>query len=161
MGQLKNAKHERFTQNIAAGMSQAQAYDDAGYKRHTGNASALAQNQSILERVAEILSNREYVEKAATEKAAEALAVEKEWVLAHLVENVRRAMQATLVLDSEGEKTGEYRYDGATANRALELIGKHFRMFIERVEVVSKVYDVSPEPLTTEQWAEKHNVTVN
>jgi phage terminase small subunit len=155
MGQLKNARHERFAQNITARMSQADAYQDAGYKRHTGNASALAQNQSILERVAEIIGNREYVERAATEKAAAALAVDKEWVLRRLVENVDRAMTVAPVLDVEGKETGEFKYDGNVANRALELVGKHLGMFIDRSEVVNKVYGVSPEPLTDEQWVEQ------
>ena len=36
-----------------------------------------------------------------------------------------------------GDKpTGEYRYDGNVANRALELLGKQQGMFIDRHEVV-------------------------
>ena len=46
-----------------------------------------------------------------------------------------RALQERPVLDSSGKPTGEYRYDGPTVNRALELIGKEFRMFIDRKEV--------------------------
>jgi phage terminase small subunit len=38
------------------------------------------------------------------------------------------------VLDKRGQPTGEYRFDSAGANRALELIGKHLGMFKERVE---------------------------
>jgi len=41
-------------------------------------------------------------------------------------------MQAVPVLDKQGEPTGEYTYQGAVANRALELIGKHLGMFIDR-----------------------------
>ena len=39
------------------------------------------------------------------------------------------------VLDRDGKPTGEYRYDGSVANRALELLGKQQGMFIDRHEV--------------------------
>jgi phage terminase small subunit len=52
-----------------------------------------------------------------------------------LVENVERAMQAAPVLDAKGNPTGEYRYNGGVANRALELIGKENGMFVDRKEV--------------------------
>ncbi len=35
---LKNARHERFAQNVAKGMSAAEAYEKAGYKRNDGSA---------------------------------------------------------------------------------------------------------------------------
>ena len=38
-------------------------------------------------------------------------------------------------LDKERKPTGEYRYDGNVANRALELLGKQQGMFIDRHEV--------------------------
>jgi phage terminase small subunit len=38
------------------------------------------------------------------------------------------------VLDAEGKQTGEFRYQGAVANRALELLGKEIGMFIDRSE---------------------------
>ena len=41
-------------------------------------------------------------------------------------------MQVRPVLDNRGQSTGEYRWDGHVANRALELIGKHLGMFTER-----------------------------
>ena len=42
--------------------------------------------------------------------------------------------------DAQGNPTGVYRYDGATANRALELLGKELGMFIDRKEVRHKNY---------------------
>ena len=39
------------------------------------------------------------------------------------------------VLDKKRKPTGEYRYDGNVANRALELLGKQQGMFIDRHEV--------------------------
>lgn len=42
-------------------------------------------------------------------------------------------MQAQEIMTAAGG-TGEFRYDGAVANRALELLGKELGMFIERQE---------------------------
>lgn len=51
---LKNARHERFSQALAQGLSADEAYAEAGYKPHRGNASTLRANQNISSRVAEI-----------------------------------------------------------------------------------------------------------
>jgi hypothetical protein len=151
MGPLKNAKHEAFCRAYVRGETAGNA--TAAYKlvyrrQDRAAASRLHRRDDILQRVAKLQQQQCNIEQKALERAAEALAVDKEWVLKQLVENVERAMQAQAVLNSEGEKTGEYRYDGATANRALELIGKHFGMFVERREITQKVFDVSPEPLS-------------
>ena len=66
------------------------------------------------------------------EEAAKRNEVSVDWVMNGLKENYFRAMQAVPVLDKQGEPTGEYTYQGAVANRALELIGKHLGMFIDR-----------------------------
>lgn len=51
---LKNARHEKFAQAIAKGRTADDAYGEAGYKPHRGNASTLRSNQNISDRVAEI-----------------------------------------------------------------------------------------------------------
>jgi hypothetical protein len=43
-------------------------------------------------------------------------------------------MQARPVFDSDGRETGEYRYNGMVANRALELLGKEPGMFVDKKE---------------------------
>lgn len=68
-------------------------------------------------------------------KVEERAIISKEWVISRLVENVERAMQAEAVKDAEGTPTGEYRYEGSVANRALELLGKELKMFVDRKEV--------------------------
>lgn len=52
-------------------------------------------------------------------------------MLQTLKDNVERAMQSKPVLDRKGEPTGEYVYDGAVANRGLELLGRHLSLFPE------------------------------
>lgn len=68
-------------------------------------------------------------------KVEERAIVSKEWVISRLVENVNRAMQAEEVTGADGEPTGLFRYEGSVANRALELLGKELKMFIDRKEV--------------------------
>ena len=46
-----------------------------------------------------------------------------------MVENVEMSMRARPVLDRQGNAVGEYVYAGQVANNALELLGKHLRMF--------------------------------
>jgi hypothetical protein len=63
------------------------------------------------------------------------VALTKTWVLDRLIENVDRALQHQAIMGANGKETGEYRYDGAVANRALELLGRELGMFISRSEV--------------------------
>jgi phage terminase small subunit len=120
MGQLSNPRHERFAQELASGKSQFEAHGIAGFKAHRGNASLLAQDKSIVERVAEIQAEHVEVAAKATEKAAEALSIDRQWVMARLIENASRAAASE---------------DFAPSNRALELLGKEMGMFIDRKQL--------------------------
>ena len=51
---LKNARHERFAQNKAKGMSATEAYEKAGYKPSRQHAARLATKGDIVARVAEL-----------------------------------------------------------------------------------------------------------
>jgi phage terminase small subunit len=127
---LKNSRDEHFAQLVAAGKTPTQAYGLAGYSEAGAHASAarLLRNATIRARVAEL-------QKAVSERAVEKATVDRAWVLAQLRENVDRAMQAVEMTDSKGKPTGEFRYEGGVANRALELIGKELGMFRERLEI--------------------------
>jgi len=123
MPMLSNARHERFAQALAAGKSATDAYAEAGYNGGRTNAARLATKDYIQARVQEL-----------QERAVEGVILTKQWVLDRLMENVKRSMQHEAVMDKEGAIV-EYRYDGSVANRALELLGKELKMFIERAEV--------------------------
>lgn len=81
---LSNPKHEIFAQELAKGKSAEEAHALAGYSQNRGNAATLKKNESILNRVAELLARRETIEVAATERAIERLAITKEAVLGEL-----------------------------------------------------------------------------
>jgi phage terminase small subunit len=129
---LANPRHEAFAQNLANGMTQIAAYEAAGYGRSTGRPAKLAKDARIVARVAELMRAREEKTNQSTALAIRETGLSKAWVLERLRENVERSMQAKPVLDKESQPTGEYRYEGAVANRALELLGKELGMFIDR-----------------------------
>lgn len=54
MGALSNSRHERFAQALAKGLSQSEAYEDAGYKPSRSAAARLAADVNICERVSAI-----------------------------------------------------------------------------------------------------------
>lgn len=128
MPALENSRQEAFVQALIKGASQTDAYIAAGYKSKTpeaaaANAARLITNDKVASRLKELRA-----------KVEERVIVDRAWVLNRLVENANRAMQSSPVLDREGKETGEYRYEGSVANRALELVGKEFGMFVDRKE---------------------------
>lgn len=135
---LANSRHELFAQEIAKGASNVAAYAVAGFKTNPNaaraSASRLLAQASVTERVRELLGERDKMAAKSTEKAVEALAIDREWVMGLLKENAERALQRIPVTDSDGNVV-EYKYDGAVANRALELLGKEMGMFIDRKEI--------------------------
>lgn len=135
MAILPNARHERFAQELAKGVSAAEAYEKAGFKPNRHNAAALARQQHILDRLNFLLAERERMHGQATAKAIDKLALTKEWIVATLMDNVQRAMQAKAPMNENGEPIGEYAYQGSVANKALELLGRELGMFIERKDV--------------------------
>ncbi|MBV9567757.1 MAG: hypothetical protein JO172_06435 [Hyphomicrobiales bacterium] len=89
-------------------------------------------------------------------RRAPAAPVTREWVLERLAENVRRAMKIEPVT-VRGTPTGEYRYEGSVANRALELLGKELGLLVERSESVNTHHVVSGEPITEAKWEEQYS----
>ena len=129
MPALKNTQHEKFVQELLKGSSQADAYMAAGYSAKSVAVASAAANR-LLKDVSVAARLREL-----QDKIEERAIVDRKWVLERLVENANRAMMAVAVKDKEGKETGEYTYEGSVANRALELIGKEFGMFVDRKEV--------------------------
>ena len=73
-----------------------------------------------------------------------------------LIENANRALQVEAVTDREGKPTGEYRYEGSVANRALELLGKEVGMFVDRIEADQNVRIITDEPVSDADWESRY-----
>lgn len=145
-------KQQRFVEEYLKDLNATRAYIRAGYSPTGADAGAARLLGNV--RVAEAIRvKREVVSEQAGLTAV--------WVLDQLRENVERAMQAEAVRDREGNETGEYVYQGAVANKALELIGKHLGMFVERSEVktTATVYVVeAPAKFTTpDRWQRQYS----
>jgi len=156
---LSNPKHERFAQELAKGKSADESYALAGFSPNRGNASVLKHKQNILDRVTEILDERESIHAQATAEAIKSTALTKAWVIETLMDNVAKAMQAKAMTNDDGEPIGEYQYQGSVANKALELLGKEIGMFVDRSinENVNTNYVVSGEPVdNVEDWEREH-----
>lgn len=127
---LKNPKHENFAQLIVKGASATDAATGAGYgeKRAAVTGCELLKDSKINVRITEL---RVMVGAKVTEK----LGIDKAWVMNQLVEVVQMGKAVEPVRDAKGNPTGEYKQNLAAANKALELIGKEFAMFVDRKEI--------------------------
>lgn len=115
------AKQEAFVNEYIIDLNGTQAAIRAGYSART--AMVQVKNAKVAAAIEQARAERE-----------ERTEINADWVIKKLVENCDKAMQAVEVLDRKGEPTGEWKYDGAVANRALELVGRHLGMFIDRSE---------------------------
>lgn len=96
-----SAKHERFAQATAEGMTGADAYVWAGYKVSpkvaSTNAGRLLKNAGIRARIDALLKKRQEIDANATAKAVEKLAITKERILSELAKigfaDIRKAVK--------------------------------------------------------------------
>ena len=75
-------------------------------------------------------------------KISEKAEISAEYVLNSLVSVAERCQQAEPVMIRDGRdwvESGEYKFDSAGANRALELLGKHLALFTEKVININDV----------------------
>ncbi|MCK5235371.1 MAG: terminase small subunit [Deltaproteobacteria bacterium] len=134
-------KQLRFVEEYQIDLNATQAAIRTGYseKTATSQASRLLTNVKVQEALTE-----------GVKKKARATGLSAQWVLERLEEVAERCMTKEPVMvweDGEKVPSGEFKFDSSGANKALGLIGKHFKMFTEKVEVEGKF---SLEQLVTE-----------
>jgi phage terminase small subunit len=117
-GMLSNPRHEAFAHAIARGATIDAAYVEAGFKANRGNASRLNSYEGVKARVAELRQLVENLQK----RSSHGVVLTEQWVLEQLVEVVFMAK-------------AQEKPDLAGANKALNLIGLHLGLFVERKEI--------------------------
>ena len=118
---LKNARHERYAQELAKGQSQEQAYKAAGYRGNRHHASALGTKKHIKERVAELLSRNIQKQDATVEITTQRL--------------LEMAEEARVLAMQQNQP--------AAAVTALTAIAKLSGRWIERSEQTTKTDDLN------------------
>lgn len=157
MAALTNPKYEAMAYALAQGMTQEQAYVNAGYKtKHPAKVASitLAKHPEIKVRAQEIRFDIDIRAQRVIEKAAEAAAVSKAYVLSRLHEMAERCMQHRPVLDKDGGQVyvetadgkiaPAYTFDARGAKGALHLIGLELGMFVQRVRFEKTPFDELP-----------------
>lgn len=114
------------------------------YQRAAAACGRVVQDNSAHASACKLLSDPRIVAeiKAGMARRARRIGLSADWVVSKLVEQVGRAMQAEPVTDVQGKPTGEYRYEGAVANKALELLGRHLGMFQDKIKITVSLDDV-------------------
>lgn len=120
-----------FIKEYLVDLNATQAAIRAGYSEKT----AYSAGQRLLKHVE--------VQKAVTKAQAERsqrVEVTQDYVINNLVEIVERTMQRRPVLDRKGEQVTDeegravWCFDAKSANKSLELLGKHLGIFAEKVK---------------------------
>jgi phage terminase small subunit len=118
-------KQRFFVKEYLVDLNATRAAVAAGYSEKT----AKQQGSRLLTNV-DVASEIE--QKSA--KRAEKLAITAEYVLGTIKQTVERCSQGIEVLDREGNPTGEWKEDSFAVLKGCELLGKHLKLFTEKVE---------------------------
>src|SRR5471032_579251 len=122
-------QEEAYCRARAFGMSQSEAMCviSGGKTKEAGTGSHWEKKPVVKNRINQLRHE-------ITERAVEKASVDRSWVLTRLMKVADRCMQEEPVV-IRGVATGEYKFDSAGANRALELLGKELGMFVERKSI--------------------------
>ena len=118
-------KQEMFVREYLVDLNGTQAAIRAGYSPKTANeqASRLLANVNVASAV-----------QAGMDKRAKDVEVSATYVLEGIKKLIERCEQAVPVYDKEGNPTGEWRFESGSAMRGYELLGKHLKLFTDKVE---------------------------
>ena len=130
-----NDKSEAFCHEYLIDYNGTQAAIRAGYSKKTAysQGSRLLKNAVVLSRVRALQA----------EKTAQ-LSISQDWVVHQLVDIVQKCKDPVPVETWDYEekamvKTGEFIFDSKGATKALELLGKHLGMYIDKIEAKQSI----------------------
>ena len=118
-------KQKRFCHEYLKDLNGTHAAIRAGYSKNGAEvqASKLLRYPKVSEYLQRLMNKR-----------AEKVDISAEDVLNSILDIRARCMQEEPVI-VRGEPTGEWKFDAANALKSNELIGKHIKLFTDRVEV--------------------------
>jgi phage terminase small subunit len=128
MGKLTK-KQELFVKEYLIDLNATQAAIRAGYSKKT----SYSIGEENLKKPVIAAAIQE-----AMDKRAKRIDVNADYVLNTIVDTVERCRQAVPVyekIDGEMQKTGEYEFDSGAVLKGCELLGKHLKLFTEKMEV--------------------------
>lgn len=121
-------KQKLFVNEYLIDLNATQAAIRAGYSKK--NADKIGSELLGKTRVAEAIHT-------AQEERAKRTLITADYVLTSLKNVAERCMEAEPVMVKEGNEwveSGVYKFDSSGANKSLELLGKHLKLFTEKVE---------------------------
>jgi phage terminase small subunit len=124
-----NAKQQRFVAEYLKDLNATQAAIRSGYSRKT--AAAIGSENLSKPEIAAAISEK-------TERIAQKAEVSAAYVLSSLLNIAERCQQAVPVyerVNGETLATGEYEFDSSGANKSLELLGKHLKLWTDKQEL--------------------------
>jgi hypothetical protein len=108
MPALPKASYELVAQALAAGKSQRDAYQVAGYVYKPANAHRLCTSPTIVGRVHEIVADRVENERKAREIATRKAGLDESWIIERAKYAVELALRGAPILDENGRLTGQF-----------------------------------------------------
>jgi phage terminase small subunit len=134
-----NTKQEAFAKAVVLnGGDKVAAFKKAGWSWVNFSKNSLGVQADKAFKKPNISLRIKQLQEAKEIKAKKVFDVDAEWVLNSLKSVADRCMTAeqVMVKGANGmEPSGEYKFDSSGANRSLELIGRHFKMFTDKVEL--------------------------
>lgn len=125
-----NAKQEAFCREYMIDLNGTQAYRRVYPKSSEAaarsSAADLLANPNIAVRIKEFMSERS--------KRTEITADYVLGVIRETVERCRQAEQVYEIIDGVKEPTGEWKFEHSGVLKGCELLGKHLKLFTEKVE---------------------------
>ena len=118
-------------------MNNSTASDRDAYKASGGKAKTPGSQDSTVSEILmkpEVKAFHDYLISIAVEEAI----VTKEYVLKSLKSVAERCMTAEQVMEMVNGRltpTGEWKFDSSGANKSLDLLGKHLKLFTEKFDI--------------------------
>ena len=129
-----NEKQKLFVKHYLLDRNATKAAISAGYSEKTAKqqGSRLLTNVDVAAAIS-----------VSAQKIAEKLDISAEYVLGTIKQTIERCSQGVEVFDREGHPTGEWKEDSFAVLKGCELLGKHLKLFTDKVEHSGQIENVN------------------